>query len=91
MITTTMLSPAQRRDLTDELRGERARLQRALADADAAARAIAEERFDAVVDALARLDDGSYGICAACAQPIPYGRLLVMPETRHCVGCGARA
>ena len=91
MITSSMLSPAQLRELTDELRGERARLQRALADADAAARAIAEERFDAVVDAIARLDDGSYGICAACTQPIPYGRLLVMPETRHCVACGARA
>ena len=49
MITSSMLSPAQLRELTDELRGVRARLQRALADADAAARAIAEERFDAVV------------------------------------------
>ena len=48
-------------------------------------------RHDAIVDALRRLDEGEYGECAGCGQPIPFGRLLVMPETRHCVACGARA
>ncbi|HEX6051327.1 MAG TPA: TraR/DksA C4-type zinc finger protein [Gemmatimonadaceae bacterium] len=45
-------------------------------------------RYDAVVAALARLESGTYGICAACAKPIPFGRLLVMPEATHCVRCG---
>jgi RNA polymerase-binding transcription factor DksA len=107
MITTSTLTRAQLRDLTEELQAERARTARALgahpdggdgvaaagalADDEAASRSIAEERHDAILEALARLDDGSYGVCAGCAQPIPYGRLLVMPETKHCVTCGARA
>ena len=40
--------------------------------------------------ALARLDDGSYGVCASCGVPIPAERLMVLPETRHCVACRAR-
>lgn len=101
MITTNPLSRDQLRELTAELRSERARAERALGvgpdgaalsgSADEATRTIAEERYDAILEALSRLEDGSYGTCAGCGQPIPYGRLLVMPETKHCVTCGARA
>ncbi|MEO6446029.1 MAG: TraR/DksA family transcriptional regulator [Gemmatimonadaceae bacterium] len=41
-----------------------------------------------IVDALQRLDEGTYGACATCGLPIPYGRLLVMPEARTCATCG---
>lgn len=41
-----------------------------------------------IVDALQRLDDGSYGVCDSCGEDIPYGRLLVMPEARTCATCG---
>ncbi len=51
----------------------------------------AAARYAAVIDALARLKDGSYGVCVSCQRPIPYGRLIAMPETKHCVACGARA
>ena len=44
-------------------------------------------RFDAITDALDRLAAGSYGTCARCGDPIPYGRLVVMPEVSHCVRC----
>lgn len=37
--------------------------------------------------ALRRLAEGRYGRCDACGGPIPYGRLLVVPEARHCAGC----
>ncbi len=47
-------------------------------------------RYDAIVDALQRLDDGTYGTCVTCEQPIPYGRLVVMPETTRCVSCPPR-
>ncbi len=50
-----------------------------------------QARHEAVVAALRRLEEGSYGVCAGCRQSIPYGRLLVMPEATHCVACGARA
>ena len=42
----------------------------------------------AVVSALNRLAQGTYGICVVCQESIPYGRLLAMPETTYCVSCG---
>ena len=45
-------------------------------------------RLEAIVAALARLADGSYGTCSSCGARISYGRLLVMPETTLCVACG---
>lgn len=54
------------------------------------AQACAARAWDAVRDgeeALRRLDDGTYGICQACGQPIPQARLEVLPEARRCVAC----
>ena len=50
----------------------------------------AHARYAAVLDALARLGAGSYGVCVGCSGNIAYGRLLVMPETTRCVACGPR-
>lgn len=50
-----------------------------------------ELRYEAVAAALTRLEAGSYGVCVTCEKPIPYGRLLVMPEAAHCVRCGVHA
>jgi DnaK suppressor protein len=41
--------------------------------------------------ALARLDDGSYGFCEECGQPIGASRLLARPEARLCIDCQTRA
>lgn len=49
-----------------------------------------EARRAQILDALERMDAGTYGVCARCEQPIPYGRLLVFPEARLCAACGAR-
>ncbi|WP_261393890.1 TraR/DksA C4-type zinc finger protein [Microbacterium esteraromaticum] len=38
-------------------------------------------------DALARLDAGTYGICAQCGERIPAARLEVRPFARLCVPC----
>jgi DnaK suppressor protein len=40
-----------------------------------------------MTEALERLRDGSYGTCSSCGNQIPAGRLLVIPETTHCLGC----
>jgi len=48
-------------------------------------------RLDVVATALERLASGEYGVCARCGEPIPYGRLLVMPEATHCLRCGGRS
>jgi DnaK suppressor protein len=41
--------------------------------------------------ALARFDDGSYGLCEECGQPIGASRLLARPEARLCIACQTRA
>lgn len=42
--------------------------------------------------ALERLDQGIYGACERCGEPISSGRLEARPAARMCVGCalGAR-
>ncbi|WP_341976474.1 TraR/DksA C4-type zinc finger protein [Microbacterium sp. LWO13-1.2] len=40
--------------------------------------------------ALARLDDGTYGICTRCGQPIPAARLEVRPFAELCVPCAEK-
>ncbi len=50
----------------------------------------AAARRTAVNDALKRIANGTYGVCASCERPIPYGRLIAMPETATCVSCGTR-
>jgi DnaK suppressor protein len=49
------------------------------------------DRHQMLDSALRRLEAGTYGVCVSCHNPIPYGRLLVMPEATYCVGCGAVA
>lgn len=41
--------------------------------------------------ALARLGDGTYGLCEECGQPIGASRLLARPEARLCIDCQTRA
>ncbi|MBO0981197.1 TraR/DksA C4-type zinc finger protein [Microbacterium sp. SD291] len=43
-----------------------------------------------VDEAIARLDAGAYGICAACGLPIPAARLEVRPFAMHCVACAEK-
>ena len=40
--------------------------------------------------ALARVADGSYGVCVSCGRPIPEGRLEARPSARTCVACASR-
>lgn len=37
--------------------------------------------------ALAKLDDGSYGICDSCGDPIAPGRLRALPDGVLCLSC----
>jgi DnaK suppressor protein len=45
------------------------------------------QELEAIEEALMRLDNGSYGLCEACGQPIEPRRLEIMPETPLCRGC----
>ena len=46
---------------------------------------------DRVTRALAKLDEGTYGVCDACGEPIAPGRLKVAPESVLCIACARRA
>src|SRR5215217_3050932 len=47
----------------------------------------AEWALSEIESALQRLDEGSYGICERCAEPIPWERLEVLPMSRLCTPC----
>jgi RNA polymerase-binding transcription factor len=40
--------------------------------------------------ALARIEDGSYGVCESCGNPIGKGRLQAFPRATLCVSCKER-
>jgi RNA polymerase-binding transcription factor DksA len=44
-----------------------------------------------VEDALAKLDDGSYGKCESCGGPIPEARLEAKPAARLCIACASKS
>lgn len=56
---------------------------------DAAADHAAHE-LSQVVAAMRRLEDGSYGLCLDCGEPIGEQRLLALPATPYCTACQAR-
>lgn len=37
--------------------------------------------------ALARIEEGSYGLCAVCAEPIAAARLEALPTATRCIRC----
>ncbi|MGN6678697.1 MAG: TraR/DksA family transcriptional regulator [Streptosporangiaceae bacterium] len=43
-----------------------------------------------VLDALVRLDNGSYGVCVDCGKAVPEGRLEVKPEAARCLSCQSK-
>lgn len=40
--------------------------------------------------ALARIEEGTYGVCADCGGDIPVARLRAYPSARRCTPCQAR-
>jgi DnaK suppressor protein len=45
------------------------------------------QELEAIEEALQRLENGSYGLCEVCGQPIEPRRLEIMPETPLCRNC----
>lgn len=50
----------------------------------------AKQQRSQVLDALRRIDHGSYGTCADCGAEVPEGRLEAKPEAARCVACQAK-
>lgn len=49
----------------------------------------ARERLTDVEAALAKMDEGTYGVCEVCEQEIPEARLEARPLSVRCVRCAA--
>ncbi len=49
--------------------------------------AVARRQRSDVLDALHRVDVGTYGTCVDCGGPVPDGRLEAKPEAARCVAC----
>jgi RNA polymerase-binding transcription factor DksA len=51
----------------------------------------ARQRVQAIDEALARMDEGSYGTCVVCGGAIPAERLEARPLSVRCVRCAEAA
>ena len=47
------------------------------------------EKLQAIDDALARIQDSTYGVCENCEADVAEGRLEALPFTRLCINCQA--
>lgn len=48
------------------------------------------QQAEEIERALAKLDDGTYGVCDSCGAEIPEGRLEIHPWAVLCVPCASR-
>lgn len=48
-----------------------------------------EIKLAGLVEALKRMEEGTYGTCTECGGEIPFARLEVFPETATCMECPA--
>ena len=55
-----------------------------------ATRELLVDRVNRLAAALERLDEGEYGICVECGEPIAPARLRALPEVETCVRCQDR-
>nr|WP_133800403.1 TraR/DksA C4-type zinc finger protein [Kribbella sp. VKM Ac-2527] len=50
----------------------------------------ARDMLEQIERALARIDDGTYGICESCGNAVGKGRLQAFPRATLCVSCKER-
>lgn len=50
---------------------------------------IARDQLRRLDQAIATVEDESFGACAHCGHPIAVERLTALPGTQHCVSCAA--
>ena len=46
-----------------------------------------KHHLDDIDQALAKIDEGTYGICGVCAKPIGEARMEFRPASTRCVDC----
>ncbi len=50
----------------------------------------AENKARSLEVALRKADEGDYGLCEVCGQPIDPARLAILPHTKRCIGCAQK-
>jgi len=46
-----------------------------------------QAKLQKLESSLKKVDQEDYGNCRSCNQPIPVGRLMMLPEAEKCVNC----
>jgi len=49
-----------------------------------------KQTLNSLQKSLKMINDPDFGYCKNCEEPIPYKRLLVMPEALFCVSCAEK-
>ena len=76
--TTGTSRPRESGDLAEEEREDREVVERLPA---------LRGQYDAIGQALERIDGGTYGMCENCGKAIPRARLEALPQALLCVSC----
>lgn len=48
-----------------------------------------ENKLQKLLEIEQKIDDKDFGICIRCGKQIPIMRVLLMPQSRHCVNCAS--
>jgi DnaK suppressor protein len=49
-----------------------------------------QAKLGQILEALKRMEAGTYGTCVICGEPVAFERLLVFPEAPNCAACTGR-
>jgi DnaK suppressor protein len=80
-LAATMENNSRQGDMADQADGNNeVHIQLKLKQTDA-------KILQAIEEALARLEKGTYGMCRDCGEPISPARLNAIPWTRVCITC----
>lgn len=50
----------------------------------------AENKARSLEVALRKAEEGDYGLCEMCGQPIDPARLAILPDTKRCISCAQK-
>jgi len=50
----------------------------------------AENKARSLEVALRKAEEGDYGLCEVCGQPIDPARLAILPHTKRCINCAQK-
>jgi DnaK suppressor protein len=80
-LQTSMETNTRQGDLADQASGNNeVHIQLKLKQTDA-------KILQAIEEALARIEKGTYGLCRDCGEPVAEARLNAIPWTRVCITC----